>query len=76
MAYSRSFLRFGLPDVLLHVLQATARDMPRTTEAGQLVVQRVGQNVFRKALLDCWRGRCPLTGITGEALLRASHIVP
>ena len=23
-----------------------------------------------------WRGRCPLTGITDPALLRASHIVP
>jgi putative restriction endonuclease len=27
-------------------------------------------------LLAYWGGRCPLTGITDEALLRASHIVP
>jgi predicted restriction endonuclease len=26
--------------------------------------------------MDCWGGRCPLTGITETALLRASHIVP
>jgi hypothetical protein len=26
--------------------------------------------------LDYWRGRCPLTGITDSALLRAPHIIP
>ena len=26
--------------------------------------------------MDYWGGRCPLTGITEPALLRASHIVP
>jgi putative restriction endonuclease len=26
--------------------------------------------------MDYWGGRCPLTGITDPALLRASHIVP
>jgi predicted restriction endonuclease len=26
--------------------------------------------------MDYWQGRCPLTGITDPALLRASHIVP
>ena len=40
------------------------------------MVQRVGQDVFRKALMEYWKGRCPLTGITDPALLRASHIVP
>jgi len=34
------------------------------------------QNIFRDALMDDWGGRCPLTGITEPALLRASHIVP
>ena len=37
--------------------------------------QRIGQDVFRDALLDYWGGRCPLTGITELALLKASHIV-
>src|SRR5262249_17766445 len=50
--------------------------LPRTTEAERLVIQRIGQDVFRDALLDYWGGRCPLTGITETALLRASHIVP
>ena len=26
--------------------------------------------------MDYWGGRCPITGITEPALLRASHIVP
>jgi len=26
--------------------------------------------------MDYWQGRCPLTGISDPALLRASHIVP
>ena len=30
----------------------------------------------RRALLSYWEGRCPLTGVTEPALLRASHIVP
>jgi predicted restriction endonuclease len=69
-------LGVSLPDAPLHAFQAAAHDLPRTTEAERLVVQRVGQDVFRKALLAYWGGRCPLTGITDEALLRASHIVP
>jgi predicted restriction endonuclease len=46
------------------------------TEAERLVIQRIGQNLFRDALMDYWGGRCPLTGIMEPALLRASHIVP
>jgi predicted restriction endonuclease len=42
----------------------------------RLVVQRIGQDVFRQALMEYWGGRCPLSGITDPALLRASHIVP
>jgi predicted restriction endonuclease len=39
------------------------------------VVQRVGQDVFRKALMDYGDGRCAVTGLSDPALLRASHIV-
>lgn len=35
----------------------------------------MGQDLFREALKDYWDGRCPLTGISDPALLRASHIV-
>ena len=50
--------------------------MPRTTEAERLVVQRVGQTLFRGALLDLWRGQCCVTGLAVPDLLRASHIKP
>ena len=39
-------------------------------------MQRVGQDVFRAALLDFWNARCPLTGIAHPRLLRASHMKP
>jgi hypothetical protein len=50
--------------------------LPRTTEAERLVVQRIGQNIFRAHLMDYWQNRCPLTGIADPDLLRASHIIP
>ncbi len=68
-------LGFSLPDVPLQEFSAKTRDLPKTTEAERLVIQRIGQDVFRAALMEYWAGRCPLTGITDPALLRASHIV-
>lgn len=50
--------------------------LPKSTEAERLVVQRVGQNLFRNALLDYWQGRCCVTGLDVPRLLRASHIRP
>lgn len=50
--------------------------LPQTTEAERLVVQRVGQNLFRNALMDYWQGHCCVTGLAVPALLRASHIKP
>jgi putative restriction endonuclease len=41
-----------------------------------LVRQRVGQSVFRDALLDYWEGRCAVTGLAVPQLLRASHAKP
>lgn len=46
------------------------------TEVAAIVKQRVGQGYFRRALLDYWQGRCPLTGVSEPAMLRASHIIP
>lgn len=50
--------------------------MPKTTEAERLVVQRVGQRLFRGALLDYWQGKCCVTSLDVPELLRASHIRP
>jgi HNH endonuclease len=69
-------LAMSLPDAPLLRFRAETAKLPQATEAERLVVQRIGQNLFRDALLDYWGRRCPLTGITEPALLRASHIVP
>lgn len=49
---------------------------PAATEVERLVRQRVGQDVFRRALIGYWRGRCAVTGLSVEPLLVASHIRP
>jgi HNH endonuclease len=69
-------LAVSLPDAPLREFELRVADLPRTTEAERLVVQRIGQDIFRARLMDYWQGRCPLTGITDTALLRASHIIP
>jgi hypothetical protein len=58
-------LAVSLPDAPLARFHAETAALPRATEAERLVIQRIVQS-----------GRCPLTGITEPALLRASHIVP
>lgn len=69
-------LGVSLPDAPLREFGRRIADLPRTTEAERLVVQRIGQDIFRDRLMDYWQGRCPLTGISDRALLRASHIIP
>ena len=69
-------LAASLPDAPLKEYQAKVKDLPKTTEIERLVVQRIGQGIFRSSLIDYWQGQCPLTGITDTDLLRASHIVP
>jgi hypothetical protein len=69
-------LSTSLPDAPLHAFEQQTGKLPQTTEAERLVVQRIGQDIFRASLMDYWQGRCPLTGITDPALLRASHIIP
>jgi len=69
-------LAVSLPDAPLQSFLEKTRNLPRTTEAERLVLQRVGQEIFREGLMTYWGGRCPLTGISEPALLRASHIKP
>ena len=65
-----------LPDALLHVFENEIANLPRMTEAERLVVRRVGQDIFRRGLLEYWDGRCAITGLDVPDLLRASHIKP
>jgi hypothetical protein len=69
-------LAVSLPDAPLARFRARTAGLPQKTEAERLVVLRIGQDIFRGALIDYWDGSCPITGITDPALLRASHIVP
>lgn len=69
-------LSVSLPDAPLREFENLTRELLRTTEAERVLVQRIGQDVFRARLLNYWQGVCPLTGISDAALLRASHIVP
>jgi HNH endonuclease len=69
-------LAMSLPEAPLDRFKAKTVNLPRTTEAERMVIQRIGQDVFRDALMDYWGGRCPMTSITEPGLLRASHILP
>lgn len=64
------------PNRVADEFRSKTSTLPRTTEAERLVVQRVGQELFRSALLDYWQGRCCVTGLDVPELLRASHIRP
>lgn len=46
------------------------------TERVALTKSRIGQGIFRDQLLELWRGKCCVTGLSVRPLLRASHIKP
>jgi hypothetical protein len=66
----------SLPDEPLRAFLEKTAKLPRSTEAERLVVQRVGQDIFRDRLMDYWEGCCAITGLEVPELLRASHIKP
>jgi putative restriction endonuclease len=65
-----------MPNRVADKFRQVKSNLPESTEAERLVVQRVGQGLFRDALLDYWQGRCCVTGLAMPSLLRASHIKP
>jgi putative restriction endonuclease len=65
-----------LPSRVADTFRHETAGLPRSTESERVVVQRVGQNLFRAALLDYWQERCCVTGLGIPGLLRASHIKP
>jgi hypothetical protein len=46
------------------------------TETVRAVRQRVGQDIYRKGLMQYWGGACAVTGIDLPEVLRASHARP
>lgn len=70
-------LSVSLPTHPLATYERQLAEQPYiATETIEMRKRRIGQDVFRKALLRYWNGTCPLTGITEPSLLRASHIRP
>ncbi|CAA2158506.1 hypothetical protein MBRA_03777 [Methylobacterium brachiatum] len=68
-------LSMSLPTLPLEDFERDTAGLGQT-EADAITRRRIGQDIFRAALLAYWNGCCPLTGITKPELLRASHIVP
>ncbi|WP_065376800.1 HNH endonuclease [Ensifer adhaerens] len=68
-------LSMSLPTLPLERFQEETSGLGET-EAEAVTRVRIGQNIFRDALIDYWNGACPLTGIADRELLRASHIIP
>lgn len=66
----------ALPTTPWEQFEAQTCHLPATTETEQLVQQRIGQDIFRSALLDYWDGACAVTGIDQTELLKSSHIKP
>ncbi len=65
-----------LPNELYRTFVERTLALPRSTEREQLVIARVGQDLFREGLLAYWEQCCAVTGLSETALLRASHVKP
>lgn len=60
-------------------LNAELKRLPsgtRNTEVERIVRQRVGQDIYRKAMLEYWGNACAVTGVSVTDTLRASHAMP
>lgn len=66
----------SLPNEPLAEFERLMREAPSTTEVERLRKERIGQDVFRRALLNYWEDACAVTGVKNSTLLRASHIIP
>jgi hypothetical protein len=74
-------LSLALPDQAVQTYrERAARELEKVadkgTEVERLVRQRVGQDVFRAALLDYWGSACAVIGLALPDALRASHAKP
>ena len=66
----------SLPDEPLRQYRRRLAEPPAATEAERLRKERIGQDIFRDALMLFWDGACAVTGVRHPRLLRASHIIP
>lgn len=58
------------------VSDALTQIVPQETTREALVKARIGQGRWRRDLMRHWSGKCAVTGLEIETLLRASHIKP
>lgn len=68
-------LSVSLPNFPLEKFERAVAGLGET-EGERAQKFRIGQNIFRDALMEYWNGTCPLSGISSPALLRASHMIP
>ena len=66
----------SLPDEPLRRYRKRLQEPTGATEVERLRKERIGQELFREALMLFWDGACAVTGVRHPRLLRASHIVP
>ena len=70
----------SLPDNPLEEYKKKLADFSNTeiqkTEAERIVKERVGQDIYREALIKYWQESCAVTGCTLKDALRASHAKP
>jgi putative restriction endonuclease len=73
-------LAMSLPNQVADIYAEKVAELEQTppslTEVLRLTKQRVGQDLFRGALMNYWSGACAVTGILVPELLRASHAKP
>lgn len=68
-------LSVSLPNFPLEKFQKAVAGLG-DTEGERAQKFRIGQDIFRDALMEYWSGSCPLTGISSAELLKASHMMP
>ena len=77
MLKKAAVLAGSLPDSpVFEFEQALSKITLDETTVRREVEQRVGQDIYRKHLLQYWNGHCALTGISEKPLLKASHAKP
>lgn len=68
-------LSVSLPSFPLEQYERATRELG-DTEGERNQKFRIGQNIFRDALMEFWNGACAVTGVSHPELLRASHAKP
>lgn len=68
-------LSVSLPNFPLERYEAATQQLGET-EGERVQKYRIGQDIFRDALMEFWDAGCAVTGISHPELLRASHAKP